>query len=84
VGLQIPFVFKNVIRFDFHRLGVILGKLVLGGIVMILTINLLHRVYFIGLAILATLIYFSLLYIFKTFSDEDLTFIKDFLKKKTA
>ena len=84
VSLQIPFVFKNVIRFDFYRLGAVLGKLVLGGIVMILTINLLHRIYFIGLAILATVIYFSMLYIFKTFSEEDLTFIKDFLKKKTA
>ena len=84
VGLQTPFIFKNVIRFDFGRLGAIAGKLILSGMVMIATILLFHRVYFIGLALLATAIYFILLYMFKTFSEEDLTFIKSFLKKKTA
>jgi len=84
VGLQVPFVFKNVIRFDFNRLGAIFVKLVLSGMIMIVTINLLHRVYFIGLAMLSTVIYFSLLYVFKTFSAEDLDFIKNIFKKKTA
>jgi len=82
VGFQLPFIFKNVIKFDFNRLGAISGKLVLSGMLMILTIILLNRIYFIGLAILSIIIYFSLLYIFKTFSEEDLNFIKNFLKKK--
>lgn len=84
VGLQIPFVFKNVIKFDFDKLGSLSGKLVLSGVVMLLIIILLNKVYFIGLAILSTAIYFSLLYLFKTFSEEDLDFIRNFLKKKPA
>jgi O-antigen/teichoic acid export membrane protein len=84
VSLQIPFVFKNVIKFDFTKLGAVVGKLVLSGIVMLLIILLLNKIYFIGLAILSTGVYFSLLYLFKTFSEEDLDFIRNFLKKKTA
>ena len=84
IGLQIPFVFKNVIKFDFNKLGAIAGKLMLSGSVMLLIILLLNKIYFIGLAILSTVIYFSLLYLFKTFSDEDLNFIRNFLKKTTA
>ncbi len=84
VGLQIPFILKNVIKFDYNKLGAIFWKLVLSGLVMLLMILLLNRIYFIGLAILSTVIYFSLLYLFKTFSDEDLDFIRNFLKKKTA
>ncbi len=84
VGLQMPFVFKNVIKFDFKNIGTILGKLIVSSAAMLLIIILLNRIYFIGLAILAIGIYFSLLYIFKTFSEEDLAFIKSFLKKKTA
>jgi len=84
VGLQIPFIFKNVINFDFNKLGAIFGKLVLSGLVMLLMILLLNRIYFIGLAVLSMAIYFSLLYLFKTFSAEDLDFIRSFLKKKTA
>jgi len=84
VGLQVPFIFKNVIKFDYSKLGAISGKLVLSGIVMLLFIILLNRIYFIGLAILSTMIYFSLLYLFKTFSEKDLDFIKNFLKRKTA
>jgi O-antigen/teichoic acid export membrane protein len=84
VGLQVPFVFKNVIKFDVNKLGAISAKLILSGVTMLLIVILLNRIYFIGLAILSTVIYFSLLYIFKTFSTEDLDFIKSFLKKKTA
>jgi len=84
VSLQVPFVFKHVIHFDFNRLGAISGKLIFSGIAMIVIILVLHHLNFIGLAILATVIYFSLLYAFRTFSDEDLNFIKNFLKKKAA
>lgn len=84
VVLQVPFIFKNVIKFDFNKLGAIFGKLILSGIVMLLFIVLLNKIYFIGLAILSTVIYFSLLYLFKTFSEEDLDFIRNFLKRKTA
>ena len=72
---------KYVIKFDFNKLGAIAGKLVLSGIVMLLIILLLNKIYFIGLAILSTVIYFSLLYLFKAFSEEDLNFIRNFLKK---
>ena len=84
IGLQIPFILKNVIKFDFNKLGAIFGKLVLSGLVMLLIILLLNKIYFIGLAILSTVIYFSLLYLFKIFSEEDLNFFRSFLKKKTA
>ncbi len=84
VGLQMPFVFKNVLKFDFNKMRAIFGKLIVSGAAMLLIIILLNRIYFIGLAILATVIYFFLLYLFKIFSEEDLEFVRSFLKKKPA
>ncbi|MDZ7376631.1 MAG: oligosaccharide flippase family protein [candidate division KSB1 bacterium] len=84
VGLQIPFVFRRVIKFDYAKMAAIAGKMVLSAGAMLLVILLLDRVFFISLAVLAVIIYFALLYLFKAFAAEDLNFIKSLLKKKPS
>jgi hypothetical protein len=44
----------------------------------------LSQINFISLSVLAMIIYFTLLYVFKTFSEEDIAFIRNCLRKKTA
>ncbi len=84
VGLQIPFVFKRLIKFDYMKMGAIAGKLVVSAGVMVLVIRLLDRLFFVSLAALAALIYVALLFLFKTFAPEDVDFIKGLLKKKST
>jgi len=82
VGLQIPFVFTRVIQFDYLKMGVVAGKLLLSTGAMLLIMVLFHRIYFIGLAVLAALIYFVLLFLFRAFATEDLNFVRMLLKKR--
>jgi O-antigen/teichoic acid export membrane protein len=84
VGLQTPFIFKNIIKFDMHRLGVVAGKVAIGGFIMIGIILLLNKMNLFGVMFFSTMIYFSVLFLVKVFSEEDLQFFKRILKRRTA
>jgi len=84
VGMQTPFVLKNIIKFDMHRLGVITGKVAIGGFIMIALILLLSHMNLFGIVFLSTMVYFTILYLIKVFSEEDLQFFKSMLKRRTA
>jgi O-antigen/teichoic acid export membrane protein len=84
IGLQAPFIFKNIIKFDMHRLGVVTGKVAIGGLVMIGIVLLLSKMNLFSIVFISTMIYFSVLFLVKIFSEEDLQFFKRILKRRTA
>jgi len=84
VGLQTPFIFKNIIKFDMHRLGVVTGKVAIGGLVMIGIVLLLSKMNLFSIVFFSTIIYFSVLFLVRIFSEEDLQFFKRILKRRTA
>lgn len=84
VGLQAPFIFKNIIKFDMQRLGVAAGKVAIGGLVMIGIILLSSKMNLYGVMFFSTMIYFSVLFLVRVFSEEDLQFFKRILKRRAA
>lgn len=84
VGLQAPFIFKNIIKFDMQRLGVAAGKVAIGGLVMIGIILLSSKMNLYGVMFFSTMIYFSVLFLVRIFSEEDLQFFRRIIKRRTA
>lgn len=84
VGLQTPFVFKHIIKFDLPRLGMIAGKLAISSLIMIAVILMMKTMNIFGIVIFSTMIYFSVLFLVKIFSEEDLQFFKRIIMRRAA